>query len=158
MLQPVNIRPLHVPVVHVVGGGGGVARGRHWPPWQVLLPPQLMPSFVAGNEQAPVAGLQLLLLSVVQALPSLQVTGVPGAQRPPWQVSAPLQALPSEQLLVLFVWTQPCCAVQVSLVQGLLSLQFSCWQLKTQLPPPWQTCPVGQFLAALSCPLSQVWN
>jgi hypothetical protein len=47
-----------------------------------LLPPQLIPSLAAGNEQVPVAGLQLLLLSVVQGLPSLQVTAAPGAQRP----------------------------------------------------------------------------
>jgi hypothetical protein len=102
----------------------------HWPFWQTLPLPQAVP-FAAGA-----AGLHL----------------------PFWQLSLPLQALPSEQLLLLFVCTQPCCAVQVSFVQGLLSLQFSCWQLKTQLPPPWQTCPEGQFRGALSCPLSQVWN
>jgi hypothetical protein len=31
----------------------------------------------------------------VEQAPALQTTGVPGLQLPAWQVSAPLQALPS---------------------------------------------------------------
>jgi hypothetical protein len=74
----------------------------------VLVPPQFAPSGrSAGLEQAPF-----------------------------WQTSLPVQALPSEQPLVLFVNTQPCWALQLSLVQPLLSLQLSCAQLKTQLPAP----------------------
>jgi hypothetical protein len=38
----------------------------------------------------PVLGLQV---SVVQALPSLQISAAPAAQVPAWQVSAPLQRL-----------------------------------------------------------------
>jgi hypothetical protein len=49
-------------------------RGRHCPPWQVLLPPHVPPSFVAGNVHAPVVRLQLAALSVVHTLPSLQTT------------------------------------------------------------------------------------
>jgi hypothetical protein len=36
-----------------------------------------------------------LQLSVVQTLPSLQVSGVPAVHTPLWHVSFPLQALPS---------------------------------------------------------------
>jgi hypothetical protein len=70
----------------------------------------------------------------------------------------PLQALASAQLVPLAAGdrTQPCCALQVSLVQALPSLQLSAAQLNTQLPPPWQTWPAGQLPAALSWPLLQV--
>src|SRR5262249_5591437 len=37
--------------------------------------------------------------SSVQGLPSLHTRGVPGVQLPAWQVSTPLQALPSLQLV-----------------------------------------------------------
>jgi hypothetical protein len=49
--------------------------------------------FVTDAVAHPVVGLQL---SVVQAFPSLQTSAVPGVQVPDWQVSAPLQTLPSE--------------------------------------------------------------
>ena len=87
-----------------------------------------------------------------------QATGAPPWQAPLRQTSPVVQPLLSEQAAALFVRTQPCCAVQVSFVQGLLSLQLSAAQLKTQLPPPWQTCPAGQLATALSWPLLQVWN
>ena len=61
-----------------------------------------------------------------------------------------MQALPSEQLTVLLACAQPVCGLQESLVQTLLSLQLSCWQLKAQLPPPVQAWPAGQLRAALS--------
>jgi hypothetical protein len=51
-----------------------------------------------------------------------------------------VQAFPSSQALVLFVKTQPASSVQVSVVQGLLSLQIRPtpgWQV----PPP-QVSPV----------------
>jgi hypothetical protein len=48
----------------------------------------------------PVAGLQL---SVVQTLPSSQITPAPDRQMPPPQVSPDVQALPSSQAFVLFV-------------------------------------------------------
>jgi hypothetical protein len=40
----------------------------------------------------PLTGLQA---SVVQALPSLQLSGVPAAHTPAWHVSLPLQTVPS---------------------------------------------------------------
>src|SRR6266704_366654 len=63
--------------------------------------------------------------SVVQALPSLQTSGVPAAQRPCSQVSLPLQASPSEQEVpsATGVWMQPL-GPQESAVQGLLSSQL----------------------------------
>jgi len=65
--------------------------------------------------------------SAVHGLPSSQLVGGPFKQRPAWQVSAPLQGLPSEQEVPLgrLVWTQPEVALQVSVVQTLLSLQLS---------------------------------
>jgi hypothetical protein len=39
--------------------------------------------------------------SLVQTLPSLQLRAVPEVQFPPWQVSAPLQTLPSLQAVPL---------------------------------------------------------
>ncbi len=61
--------------------------------------------------------------SVVQGLLSLQSSGVPAVQVPFWQVSAPLQALPSEQevpLATAVCETEPL-ALQVSVVQALPS-------------------------------------
>ena len=62
-------------------------------------------------------------VSVVQTLLSLQITGPPGLQRPPPQVSPVVQAFPSLHGAVLFVWTQPVAGSQLSSVHGLLSLQ-----------------------------------
>src|SRR5262245_16814765 len=75
-----------------------------------------------GVTVQPVCGLQP---SVVQALPSLQVNCAPRLHVPPPQVSLPLQALPSEQPLLLFVCEQPLPGLQASLVQPLLSLQLT---------------------------------
>jgi len=121
--------PLQEPVVQLAGGGvtggvtgGGVTgRGRHWPLWQVVL-----------------------LAAAPQVAPSPRSAGL--EQEPFWQTSLPVQGLLSPQPLVLsFVNTQPCCALQLSSVQGLLSVQLSCAQLKTQLPAPWHTWPAAQF-------------
>ena len=137
------------------GGGGGGAGGRQVPPVQVPPLVQAVPSRTLLVTQPPACAEQLAVLHS----PGLaQPTAPPPWQLPLRQTSPPVQALLSEQAAVLFVCPQPACAVQVSLVHGLPSSQAPGWQLKTQLPPPWQTCPLGQFLAALSCPLSQVWN
>src|SRR5206468_277402 len=69
----------------------------------------------------PVAGLQE---SSVQTLPSLQFGGGPPLHDPPPQVSLVVQALPSLQEAVLFVWTHPVAGLQESSVQTLPSLQF----------------------------------
>ena len=70
----------------------------------------------------PVAGLQE---SAVQTVPSLQLGGGPPTHAPLAHVSAVVQALPSSQGAVLLVNTQPNCGSQVSVVQGLRSLQRS---------------------------------
>jgi glyoxylate utilization-related uncharacterized protein len=67
----------------------------------------------------PVAGLHA---SVVQTLPSLQVSAGPATHAPPEQVSPVVQAFPSLQGLLLFVNTQPVVGLHASVVQGLLSL------------------------------------
>jgi hypothetical protein len=63
-------------------------------------------------------------LSVVQGFASLQLSGGPAVQAPPWQVSSPLQMLPSVQDAPL--GSTPLVqapAVQVSTVHGLPSAQ-----------------------------------
>jgi hypothetical protein len=83
----------------------------------------------------PVTGLQL---SVVQALPSSQLRADPGVQTPIWQVSLPLQTLPSlhDVPFATAAWPQPSTGSQVSVVQGLLSSQLS--GAPAVHVPPWQ--------------------
>src|SRR5437870_461058 len=64
--------------------------------------------------------------SIVHALLSLQLSGVPPVQTPAWQISVPLQTSPSGQGVPgAGMFTQPVCGSQPSLVQMLLSLQSS---------------------------------
>jgi hypothetical protein len=100
--------------------------------------------FVTGVLEHPKTALQL---SVVQTLPSLQVSGVPPVQTPAWQVSAPLQTVPSAHAVPFRtgVLAQPVAGLQLSEVQTLPSLQLSgvpvvqvpLWQVST----PSQTSP-----------------
>jgi hypothetical protein len=86
-------------------------------------------------------------VSVVHGLPSLQLSGVPAEQVPLWQVSLPLQTLPSGQAIPLATATfwQPTTGWQLSVVQTVPSLQLSAtpgvhtptWQVS----PPLQTLP-----------------
>jgi hypothetical protein len=62
-------------------------------------------------------------LSSVQTLLSLQLGGGPPTQAPPLQASAVVQALPSSHELLLGTNVQPLAGLQLSSVQGLLSLQ-----------------------------------
>ena len=55
-----------------------------------------MVPFGTGVLVQPVAGSHE---SAVHGLESLQTSGVPGVHTPPWHISAPLQALPSLQLV-----------------------------------------------------------
>src|SRR5580765_4706380 len=59
--------------------------------------------------------------SLVQALPSSQVTTLPPVQLPPLHASPVVQALPSSHALVLFACEQPVPGSQMSSVQGLSS-------------------------------------
>src|SRR5437899_783008 len=65
-------------------------------------------------------------MSLVQGLPSLQLSAVPAAHVPAWHVSAPLHTFPSlhEIPFATAACWQPCTGSHVSVVQGLLSLQL----------------------------------
>src|SRR4029079_360087 len=62
-------------------------------------------------------------LSTVQGLLSLQFGATPPTQVPAWQRSFKVQALPSVQLSVLWLNTQPVAGLHVSSVHTLLSAQ-----------------------------------
>ena len=80
--------------------------------------------FVTAEFTQPVVVLQL---SLVHTLLSLQLRALPAVQVPFWQVSLPLQTLPSphEVPLRTGLCVQPKTGSQASVVQGLLSLQLS---------------------------------
>src|SRR5262245_15106190 len=67
-------------------------------PLQAFPSGQGVPSATATCAHVPPGATQE---SLVQGLPSSQLGGVPAAHSPPWQVSRPLQALPSEQAVPL---------------------------------------------------------
>jgi hypothetical protein len=113
----------------------GGAPPRHAPPAHVSPTVQALPSlhgFALLTWTHPEAGLHE---SSVQGLASLHTVGAPGWHAPPPQVSPVVQAFPSSHAAVLFVWAQPVARSQVSVVQGLLSLQFGPGP-ETQAPPP----------------------
>ena len=120
------------------------------PAWQVPDPQvspvvQALPSsqaIVLFVKTQPVAGLHV---SVVHTLLSLQTTAALVLQVPPPQVSPEVQAFPSLQEFVLLVNTQPVAIVQVSVVQGLLSLHTMPTPAHT---PPLQTSPDVQAFAS----------
>jgi hypothetical protein len=101
----------------------------HTPLWHVSLPLHTVPSahelpFATAVFWQPVTGLQL---SVVQTLPSLQLSGVPAVHVPFWQVSTPLHTVPSahDVPFATAAFWQPLAALQESMVHGLPSLQLS---------------------------------
>jgi hypothetical protein len=107
----------------------------------------------------PDAGLQP---SVVHTLPSLQVSGVPAVHTPLWQVSAPLQALPSGHAVPFarsaLLHTPP---AQVSVVQAFKSSQsaFTVQELQDGMGVCWQPLTalhVSVVQALLSLQLSAV--
>jgi hypothetical protein len=97
--------------------------------------------------------------SVVHALPSSQLGGVPGVHPPDWQVSKPLQTLPSLQPVPFgaAVCWQPFTGSHESTVHGEVSVQFRLvpgWQM-----PDWQTSMPSHRLPSLhEAPLvTDVW-
>jgi hypothetical protein len=89
----------------------------------------------------PEAGLQE---SFVQTFESLQVRGVPAVHAPLWQVSAPLQALPSLQAVPLAtVGFEHTPEVHTSEVHGLPSAQLA------PVLQDWQP-PIGVFVHPLT--------
>jgi hypothetical protein len=92
------------------------------------LPLQTLPSthgepLASGVLVQPLAGLQA---SVVHALLSLQLSGVPDVQVPLWHTSLPLQTLPSLHAVPFNtgVCEQPVAGSQLSVVQTFESLQL----------------------------------
>jgi hypothetical protein len=113
----------------------------HTPSWQVSSPLQTLPSvqeepFRMGVLEQPETGLQL---SAVHTLPSLQLSAVPGVQVPPWQVSAPLQTLPSLHAVPFAsgVFVHPVTGSQASVVHTFASLQVR--GVPAVQVPLWQT-------------------
>ena len=105
---------------------------------------RVQPAMVSLRQ--PVAGSQE---SAVQGLLSSQTGGEPAVQVPAWQVSAPLQALPSEQLVPLAtgVAVQPLAGSQESVVQGLLSSQTGGFE--PVHTPAWQVSVCVQAFPSL---------
>jgi hypothetical protein len=156
---------VHVPVSHASA------------PLQALPSRHGVPS-VAGACWQPRAALQL---SKVHGFASSQLVGVPALQLPAWQISPPLQRLPSGhgvpfgalatvhplaglqlsvvqafpslQVIAVF-WQAP--AVQVSAVQALESAQL--WQIAPASPHVFTLVPVAQAPPASQqlCPVQQV--
>jgi hypothetical protein len=77
-------------------------------------------------------------LSLVHTLPSSQLSGVPAVHTPAWQVSVPLQTLPSLQTVPLStgVLAQPVTGSQLSVVHTLPSVQSRA--VPAVHTPPWQ--------------------
>jgi hypothetical protein len=129
------------------------------PLWQVSSPLQTLPSvheepFGSGVLAHPVTGLQL---SVVQTLPSLQLSGVPAVQTPPWQVSAPLHTVASAHAVPLgrAVVKHPMIGSQLSVVQVLPSLQTG--GVPAVQEPLWQvSSPLQRLPSAQDTPLASV--
>jgi hypothetical protein len=127
------------------------------PPWQVSAPLQMLVSAHAvplrtGVLLHPVTGLQL---SVVHTLLSLQLSAVPPAHEPFWQVSAPLQTLASvhDEPFGSAVLAHPVTALQLSVVQTLASLQLS--GVPAVQVPFWQvSAPLQTVVSAHGVPLA----
>ena len=110
------------------------------PAWQVspvvqaLASLQVVPFVLATGAGQPVAGTQA---PTVWHWSAVQTTGVPALQVPaPSQVSAPLQALPSlhDVPAAADAWVQVPLVPQVSIVQGLPSLQDCAVQVPFEKP------------------------
>jgi len=95
--------------------------------------------------------------SVVQTLPSLQLRAVPAVQVPLWQVSAPLQTLPSLQVVPLSTgaFWQPVPPLQLSVVQTLPSLQLRA--VPAVQTPLWHvSAPLQTFPSEHDVPLARL--
>jgi len=109
----------------------------HWLPVSGGQEP-LVPVQLSATSQSPFFARQIVVAgekpwvqplpgsqpSVVQTFPSSQLGAGPPTQLPPLQVSPVVQAFPSVQGRVLFVWVQPLAGLQPSVVQTFPSSQF----------------------------------
>src|SRR6185295_8731060 len=134
------------------------------------------PFGLAGLEQTPVAGSHIPA-SWHWSL-AVHVTGAPGAHMPPWQTSATVQALPSEQVLpsgLVGFEQRPVDGLQVPAswqsslavhVTGLPPTQAPVWQVSVwlQASPSLQVLPLGASgvehipLAGLHVPATWHWS
>jgi len=132
--------------------------GVHTPLWQVSLPLQVLPSphavpLATAEFRQPVTGLQV---SVVQTLPSLQLSAVPVVHTPAWQVSSPLHTLPSvhDEPFGTGAFWQPAMGSQVSVVQTFASLQLR--GVPVVHTPAWQvSLPLHTLPSAQGEPLTR---
>lgn len=114
------------------------------PPAQLSPAVQELPSVqdsVLLEVTQPLIGSQA---SVVQGFPSSQVLGAPGAHWPVTHASPTVHTLPSEQASVVTAFTQPKIASQLSIVQGLPSLQAGA--APPMHAPSWQVSLAVQAL------------
>lgn len=103
----------------------------HKPRAQVSPVVQALPSSqgpLVATLLQPLRGSQL---SAVHGLPSAHRAALPPVQEPSAQASPLVQLSPSSQGAAIGAKTQPPAGLQVSLVQGLLSLQATAWPLHT---------------------------
>jgi hypothetical protein len=128
----------------------------HMPPWQVSLPLHRSVSahgvpLGAGGVVQPNMGSQP---SAVHGAPSLQASGVPAVHTALWQVSPPLQTLPSlhEVPFRTGALAQPVAGAQLSVVHGLPSLQIGTAP-GVQLPPWHVSLPLQKLVSAHEEPL-----
>ncbi len=122
------------------------------PAWQLSATVHTLPSasqpvpLVTGAKtHAPV---EVLQLSDVQLLPSLQVIALPALHAPPVHTSPIVHALPSLHVALLSTWTQPVTGLQLSSVHGLPSSHASA-PAATQLVPTHASLGVHTLLSAL---------
>ena len=138
LLLLVKVQPLVVSQASVVHGLPSLQATAlplaQLPPVQVSPLVQALPSVHGKLLLALTQPLAELHESLVHSLPSSQLGALPGTQLPPAQVSESVHALPSLQEALLLPKTQPLVVLQLSVVQGLLSLQVMAVPAP-QLPP-----------------------
>jgi hypothetical protein len=153
---------LQLSVVHVFPSlQTSAVPAAHVPLWQVSAPLHTFPSahavpLATGVVVQPVAGLQP---SVVHTFPSLQTSGVPAVHTPAWQLSEPLQVLPSGHAVPLgtteLLQTPD---EQVSAVHGFASLQsaFTLHEVQPEMGVCAQPLTVLQLSAVHALPSLQL--
>ncbi len=93
--------------------------------------------------------------SLVHGFLSSQLGAAPPLQMPAAQMSPVVQALPSSQVMVTLLCTQPVTLSQLSAVQGLLSSQLT--PLPATHAPPAQMSPLVQALPSLQVAVLLLW-
>jgi hypothetical protein len=142
---PVDVTQAPTVVQAVADGQTTAVPAVQTPVWQVSAPLQRLasaqdvPLDLLLTGQVPVEGTQAP--TVVQAVAFGHITDVPAVQMPVWQVSAPLQRLPSEQLVPLDL-----------LVTGQTPVEV------TQAPTVVQAVAAGQITGCVVCVQDPLWH